>query len=60
MDAFFPQMPTVPLAFEKIHKERCRERTKSYINNEVVKEISEESETASQKYNKTLKCDVEI
>jgi hypothetical protein len=38
-DAFFPQMPTVPLAFEKIHTERCRERTKSYINNEVEEEI---------------------
>ena len=27
------------LAFEKIHKERCRERTMSYINNEVETDI---------------------
>ena len=60
VDAFFPQMPTVPLAFEKIHKERCRERTMSYINNEVETDIREQVRQQVQKYNVTLKCDVEI
>jgi hypothetical protein len=42
MDALFPQMPPVLLAFEKIHKKRCRERTRRYIHNEVETNIREQ------------------
>ena len=42
MNALFPQMPTVREAFEKTHKERCRERIKSYINNELEPDIGEQ------------------
>ena len=51
-DALFPQMPVVPMAFEKIHKERCRERS---INNEVEADIREQVRQQVQKYDITLK-----
>jgi hypothetical protein len=34
-------MPTVRAAFEKTHKERCRERIKRYIDNELDPDIHE-------------------
>ena len=42
VDALFPQMPTVREAFEKTHKERCRERIKRYIDNELEPDIREQ------------------
>ena len=41
VDALFPHMPTVRAAFEKTHKERCRERIKRYIDNELDPDIHE-------------------
>ena len=41
MDALWPKMPTGRAAFEKTHKERCRERIKSYIDNELEPDIRE-------------------
>jgi hypothetical protein len=41
VDALFPRMPTVRAAFEKTHKERCRERIKRYIDNELDPDIHE-------------------
>jgi hypothetical protein len=35
-------MPTVREAFEKTHKERCRERIKTYIDNELEPDIREQ------------------
>jgi hypothetical protein len=42
VDALFPLMPTVREAFEKMHKERSRERIKSYIDNELDPDIREQ------------------
>ena len=42
VDAWFPLMPTVRAAFEKTHKERCRERIKSYIDKELDPDIREQ------------------
>jgi hypothetical protein len=41
-DALFPLMPTVREAFEKTHKERCRELVKEYIDTRVDSDIREE------------------
>jgi hypothetical protein len=45
-------MPAVPMAFEKIHKERCRERS---FNNQVEADIREQVRQQVQKYDITLK-----
>ncbi len=42
VNALFPEMPTVREAFEKTHKERCRERIKTYIDNELEPDIREQ------------------
>jgi len=57
-DALFPQMPAVPFAFETIHKERCHERTMSYINNEVETDIREQVRRKLQNNDITFTCEV--